>query len=426
MADPITGLLSKRSFVAAGDRWIPRAAKDGVPLAVAYLEIQGYDDLVTLLSMGEIRALLVEIADRLRELFGAGGLVARFDSERFAVMAPQAELDPARIRAAFRRPVLAGVYPVPVRLGIGLADTTGELHDTDMLNLGARLALRYAAEQGQLTGFFTPDLHTRARRLRRIEDELPLAVERGEMSVVFQPKVCIRTGEISGVEALLRWRHPDLGAVSPGEFIPAAERTGRIGAVGRWVLDQVIADLARWAGEGIRIPVSVNVSPLQVMGAGATLIDPAALAEQVRAAGLTPDLIELEVTEGILADTVAVDRLNAFADRGFRIAVDDFGKDYSGLRLLAGLRASTLKIDRAFVGAMSVDRRQQAVVDTIIDLARRLDMDTVVEGVERADQLVAFARAGCSYAQGYFYFKPLTADALTTAIRSRAGGAAAA
>ena len=286
-------------------------------------------------------------------------------------------------------------------MGIALAPVHGE--DVDALLSHADLAL-YAAKSGgrNEVRMFMPDMALNTRRRLAIEEGLREAIARGQFHLVFQPKISLRTGQVLGFEALLRWRHPALDDVPPSEFVPIAEESGQIGPVGQWVLETACREAARWP-DGLAL--AVNVSPVQAVSTD--------LLTQVRRAldlaGLAPERLELEITESSLLNesepsAKVMQRLRTI---GCRIALDDFGTGYSALSYLRQFPFNALKIDRSLMAGLPVHSDAQAIIRMIVSLARTLDLETVAEGVEDASQLEALTRYGCDSAQGYLISRPM-------------------
>jgi EAL domain-containing protein (putative c-di-GMP-specific phosphodiesterase class I) len=254
-------------------------------------------------------------------------------------------------------------------------------------------------------------MNARAASKLQLNTDLRHALERREFRLHYQPKVNLATGEMIGMEALLRWQHAQRGLVPPLEFIPALEDSGLIVAVGDWVVEEACRQLTEWTRAGLRVaPIAVNLSARQFRRRDLDQVIRRLLAAQ----GHLPELLELEITESSLMEDPkdAIRQLQALRDAGLRISVDDFGTGYSSLAYLTRLPLSTLKIDRAFVSAATTEANSAAIVKTVIDMAQRLSFDVVAEGVE-TDQQVAFLRQhGCEKGQGYRFGKPVAADAI--------------
>jgi EAL domain-containing protein (putative c-di-GMP-specific phosphodiesterase class I) len=256
--------------------------------------------------------------------------------------------------------------------------------------------------------FYTAELNQRAASKLQLNSDLRRALERNEFLLHYQPKVRLASGEMIGMEALLRWQHPKRGLVAPLEFIPALEDSGQIVAVGDWVIEEACRQLAHWTRAGLQpAPVAVNLSARQFRRRDLDRVIKEVLVEHA----VAPGMLELEITESSLMDDPkdAIRQLQALREAGLRISVDDFGTGYSSLSYLTRLPVSTLKIDRAFVNAAIREPDSAAIVRMVIDMAQRLRFDVVAEGIE-SEQHVAFLREhGCEQGQGYLFGRPVPA-----------------
>ncbi|KJS43410.1 MAG: hypothetical protein VR70_02730 [Rhodospirillaceae bacterium BRH_c57] len=297
------------------------------------------------------------------------------------------------------------------RVGVALAPVHGSLADT----LVRRAAL--AASVGEGVRLFDDALEAEAAEWNRLEDALRLALERDELRLLYQPKVELATGRMCGVEALMRWEHPELGMVSPVKFIPIAEETGLIDSFGAWAIGQAGRDAAAWGD----LKVAVNVSVRQLDKP--TLMD---AVQAVIAAGMDPARLELEVTESAVMNNVedAIVALQALRALGVGLAIDDFGTGYSSLAYLSRLPLTTLKIDQSFVRDLGERPESTAIVNMVLGLAQALDLQTVAEGIETAIHAEILTRAGCVLGQGWLYAKPLPAAEITARLRTAVTGAA--
>jgi EAL domain-containing protein (putative c-di-GMP-specific phosphodiesterase class I) len=250
---------------------------------------------------------------------------------------------------------------------------------------------------------------TRSRARLRLDHAMRMALVQGRFRLHYQPQIDLASGRIVGAEALIRWRDPELGEISPGEFIPIAEASGFIIAIGEWVLERAVTQAAAWAAAGTEITVSVNVSALQFQQPG--FVD--GVAEALRAAGLPPRLLELELTESILIQDAkdAMLRLQMLAQLGVKLAIDDFGTGYSSLTYLKRFPIGRLKIDRSFIGGLPAEESDAAIVRAIIDIGRALRLEIVAEGVENDAQRRFLQQAGCDLYQGFLYAPALDATA---------------
>jgi EAL domain-containing protein (putative c-di-GMP-specific phosphodiesterase class I) len=272
----------------------------------------------------------------------------------------------------------------------------------------------YAKADGHAScRFFEPSMHAGAHERVWLENNMRRGIEEGQFVLHYQPKADVRTGRLTGVEALVRWNHPEQGLVSPARFIPFAEETGLIVALGSWVLQEAGRQAQAWHARGLAIPIAVNVAAAQLKGTR--------LLEEVRAllasTGLPPHLLELELTESALVsdECHALTTLEALRALGIKLYIDDFGAGYSSLSQLANFSFDALKIDLAFTAKLATDAKTQALVRTIVFLARALNLKVVAEGVETPEQLNYLKEMGCDDIQGYLASRPLEVEALELA-----------
>jgi EAL domain-containing protein (putative c-di-GMP-specific phosphodiesterase class I) len=258
--------------------------------------------------------------------------------------------------------------------------------------------------------FFTAAMQQRAARHLQVVNALRYALERDQMHVVYQPQVSLKTGRIVGAEALLRWSTPELGMVSPAEFIPAAEESGLIVSIGDWVLRQAVRQARQWLDAGLPpLVMAVNLSAIQFR----TTDLPSHVAQVLYEEGLPPEYLELELTEGVAVQDPqgAIATMNQLHDRGIRMSIDDFGTGFSSLSHLKKFKVYKLKIDQSFVRDISTDSEDKAIVSAIINMARSLGLTTIAEGVETTAQLDFLREQDCDEMQGYHFSKPLLPDA---------------
>lgn len=424
--DSLTGLLNRFGLVEAIDQ-LTRPNGPGTVgerggaqrLAVVYMDLDGFKEINDAYGHDVGDSVLKEVAGRLHHCVGAGALaIARPGGDEFVFVLP------ADARGAFRRDIEAVMQAVrmplsvPPRqlhlaasLGLALFPEHGSAHD-DLLK-HADLAMYSAKSAGRnVLVEFDHTLNAELAERLALRRDLRQALEQQQIFVVFQPRVGCQSRRMASVEALLRWRHPDKGLVSPDVFIALAEESGFILELGRWVLRQALEQFQRWRADP-HVPIrhmSVNLSPVQ-------LADPAfpgELEALVQEFGIVPGELELEITEGALIQDVdaAVERLAALRARGVAIALDDFGVGYSAMRYLSRLPFDTLKIDKSFVFAFGVDRPALAIATAIVALAKALDKRVVAEGVETLAQAALLEGLGVDELQGYLYGKPQTAAEL--------------
>ena len=363
--------------------------------------------------------ILIQVAQRLRDCQRAGDTAARLGGDEFAVFVesaggtgPEAGLLAKRILDAFRSPFLVAATEVNSRVSIGIATAGREYLDAAQLLRDADLALYAAKNAGKnVYKFFEPGLHQAVLARLERRDELEHAVALGQLRLHYQPIVRLDDGELVALEALVRWQHPTLGLLPPGEFIDVAEESGLIVPLGRWVLEQACADLSRWqhgrpiAGDLLRMSVNVSPRQLQAPQFPGEVVD-ALLRHHLPASALT-----LEITESVLlqdVDTV-MSRLLELHAAGITLALDDFGTGYSSLSYLHRFPIGVIKIDRSFVQRIE-DDDGLSILDAIVALARSLNLDLVAEGIEEDSQARQLHLLGCEFGQGFFYGRPMPAS----------------
>jgi diguanylate cyclase (GGDEF)-like protein len=422
VTDALTGLANRTQLRVALERAMMRRNTGGGALGVLMLDLDGFKEVNDTLGHETGDGLLVAFADVLRRSVRAGDTAARLGGDEFAVVLPGMKDGPKaagivaeRILTALREPVRIGEHTVTIRtsIGIGIADHTGPNTVAEVLHQ-ADVAM-YAAKRRGLHDYAIHGQDTNDAEVARQQLHVDLlhAVEREEFFLVYQPIVDMSTEEIQGVEALIRWRHPDRGIVPPMDFIPACEESGLIEHIGMWVLETASRQVAQWQQIGAAVPLHlhVNLSPRQL--GDPQVVDKAA--EVLRRTGLDPRRLVVELTESMLledpADAVA--KLGAFKSLGIRLAIDDFGTGFSSLAHLTRLPVDILKIDRCFVAAMGHDADSAAVAEAIVHLSKALHLDTIAEGIEEGTQAIDLLNLGCRIGQGYHFARPEEAHVLT-------------
>ncbi|MDR3475574.1 MAG: PAS-domain containing protein [Devosia sp.] len=370
-------------------------------------------------------SVLITVANRLRDASRETDIVARMGGDEFAVVAGSlddpklAALIAGRIVKALAEPMTIEDKQIEVGASVGIAMAPVDGTDAETLLRNADLALYRAKSDGRGTyHFFEPEMDEALKLRRMLELGLKVALERGEFRLVFQPVLGLSNNRICGLEALLRWDHPQRGPIPPSEFIPIAEETGMISAIGEWVLAEACRTAAYWPDD---VRIAVNLSSAQFKGQG--VIE--AVERAVRSAGLAPERLELEITEALLlADPNAMFKsLHRLRELGVRIVMDDFGTGYGSLSYLRTFPFDKLKIDRSFIAELSGTDESTAVVNAIIGLSRALGIAVAAEGVETEVQLETVRRQGCDEAQGFLFSPPLPAsgiDALLGTVRASA------
>ncbi len=410
--DPATGLAKPSTLL--DDIQATLTKRDGrQALGILHVRIRDLEQLVGEAGSAEEQLIVQTVADRLRSAAGSGLLTARIAGDTFALAAPASEVDDAvdilsrTFDQVFQLPIRADGGEIRLRVAAGGALCPQDGTDaTELLRKSGHALLAATAASDTAISWFTSGLDTEHRKRGERLRDLGMAVEKGEIGVVYQPLVDLRTGATAGFEALARWSRPAEGAVPPAEFIPLAEEFGHIKGIGEFVLAEACAAAARWrSGEHPSPFVAVNVSTMQ-------LDDPAFPATVARILGetrLEPSRLEIEITESVIMrdPDLAIRRLEALRDLGVSIAIDDFGTGYSSLGMLSRLPVTRLKIDRSFVAGFDEHRSTSDIVSMIVDLCRHLDLEVTAEGVETDAQMHALAEAGIDLGQGFVFSRPV-------------------
>jgi diguanylate cyclase (GGDEF)-like protein/PAS domain S-box-containing protein len=421
--DPLTGLPNRVLFVDRLEHALARLPRQQSLAAILFLDLDHFKLVNDSLGHQVGDELLAAAAPRLKQALRSSDTVARFGGDEFGILLEDiaSERDAIetaeRIAAIFARPfVLRGSeHFVTTSIGIALA-RGGE--QADELIRDADAAMYRAKERGRARyEVFDEGMRGRAIERLRVENDLRRALERGELRLEYQPVVSLGDYSLVGVEALLRWRHPERGEISPAEFIPIAEENGLIEPLGRWVLEQACRQAARWyhgRPDAAPITMSVNLSAVQVTRRSL----PDVVAAVLRSTGLDPACLSLEITETVMvrdADGLG-EVLKALKALGVRLVLDDFGTGYSSLSYLTRLPLDVLKVDRSFVDGLGSEPRDTAITETIIAMSRALSLEVVAEGVETTDHVRELRRLGCGLAQGFHFSRALPAEEITRAL----------
>lgn len=413
LTDELTGLPNRVAFQEALHRRLGLGGPERV--AVLLVDLDHFKDVNDTLGHHVGDELLLQVGVRLRTAVRRDDLVARMGGDEFAVLLGpgfqpgDAEEVAGRLRVALEEPLRLDELELQVSGSIGLACYPDDAQDAAELMQRADVAM-YAAKRsgaGQVT--YSGELESSTPRQLMLLAQLAGAVEREELVLHYQPIVEVATGRVVGAEALIRWEHPVFGLLPPLEFIPAAESSGALRHVTEYVLVAATQEAAGWAAAGVPLTVSVNVSARCLVGVDL----PGTVAGVLAASGLPARLLKLEITESAIMEDPDRARLvlQALADLGVTLSVDDFGTGYTSLAYLADLPVGELKIDRSFVARLTTDAKAATIVQTSLDLAGRLGLSVVAEGVEDAATLASLQRLGCPHAQGYLFDRPLPAAA---------------
>ncbi|HLB17060.1 MAG TPA: EAL domain-containing protein [Burkholderiales bacterium] len=414
--DGITGLPNRNLLRDRLDQAIQRARREAKQVAVLFADLDRFKLVNDTLGHQVGDQLLAEVGTRLRALVRASDTVSRFSGDEFVVVLPDlaraedAGTVASKLLDGLTAPFSLGGRETVVNLSIGIALCPADSDDAESLLKAADAAMYRAKEAGRgRYCFFTAEMNRQSEARLQLQTELRRALERREFRLVYQPKVELPSRRVCGVEALLRWQHPERGMVSPAEFIPVLEETGLIVPVGEWVIEAACAQINAWRSAGLApLPVAVNVSARQL-----ELKDlDRQIVALIASSGVDPALLEIEITESYLMKDPehAIRVLRNLREAGIGISIDDFGTGYSSLAYLTRLPVSALKVDRSFVRDATTDANAAAIVRTVVDLAHNLGFVVVAEGVETEEQVAFLADQGCDLAQGYRFGKPVPPD----------------
>ncbi len=430
--DPVTMLPNRNEFNERLAFALEQADRRESTVGLLLLDLDNFKVVNDTLGHDCGDALLKLVAARLVASLRINDVICRIGGDEFVIIVEpsddNAEVDGVarKVMAALAAPFAVETYQLHVSASIGVSLYPRDAHDARTLTRSADTAMYYAKNRGK-NGFevFQPVMAERARMRLKLEANLRRALGRGELELHYQPQIELASGRVVGIEVLARWHCAELGQVSPAEFIPVAEESGIIVALGRWVLQTAFRQAAAWRDQGLLDTiehVAVNLSARQTRD-GALMDDIAALLAET---GLPASLLELEITEGVLMENVNanLDLLQRFQAAGIHLSIDDFGTGYSSMAYLKRFPIDQLKIDRSFVHDVPGDG--EAIATAIIAMAHSLDLTVVAEGVETAEQLEFLRGAGCDIVQGYYFARPMAVPELTEMLRQRRAAALAA
>jgi diguanylate cyclase (GGDEF)-like protein/PAS domain S-box-containing protein len=426
--DSLTGLPNRLSFIDSLRDALRRGTASGSPVGVLFLDLDHFKLINDSTGHHAGDELLRAIAPRLRAHLRPGDIVARFGGDEFGVLVDRlADEEEAmaiadRVADAFTEPYSMGGadHFVTASIGVAVARPTGrEPADADLLIRDADAAMYRAKERGRgRCEMFDAEMRARAVRRLEVERELRHALDRHELELHYQPVVALGNGEIVGLEALVRWRHPERGVLDPGEFMEVAEDSGLIEPIGRWVQETACRQALGWHDlrpDKRPLDISINLSARQVAHRDLT----SSVKEILAGTGLDPVNLRLEVTESALVEESAraTATLKSLSEMGIRLVLDDFGTGYSSLAYLNRFPFDALKIDRSFIDGLGIEQERTAIVEAVIGMARALSLDAIAEGVENEVQLAELRRLGCDYGQGHLFSRPLAPEQVTRLLR---------
>ncbi len=416
--DPLTALPNRTLFSGRLSSEMEASRVQGHRLALLYIDLDNFKDVNDTLGHAVGDSLLQQVSVRIANELRSGDTVARLGGDEFAVLqvgltgAEQASALGDRVIGALGLPFDIDGRTIFIGASIGVTLFPDDADAVELLHRNADLAMYRAKAEGRnCCHFYNESLNAEVHRRAFLEQALREPTVMSQMQLLFQPQVDLKTLNVTGVEALLRWDHPEQGMIPPEEFIPLAERTGMIIDIGAWVLRESCQQAMRWRNSGLPpLTIAVNVATAQFRFGNMPRLVASVLAET----GLPAAMLELEITEtGIMHDMhVAAETLVSLHHQGVGLAIDDFGTGYSSLSYLRKLPVDRIKIDRSFVNDVTTSEDAAVIATTIVELAHALRLQVVAEGVETAAQAKFVRETGCAYAQGHFYGRPAAADAL--------------
>lgn len=424
--DHLTGLPNRKLFNERLDEYINNATRRNEHAALLYINLDRFKNINDTLGHTGGDKLLLEVGERLRNYARPADIISRLGGDEFAILLTNISSGTDAISLAdniskgMLRPFQIQSREIFVNISIGIAVYPADGNDGKTLLAHADAALYHAKERGRgRYMFFEDTMNQEIMRRMELETAMRHALSREQFTLYYQPKIDLRTGSLVGVEALIRWNHPELGFVRPDQFIPIAEECGLIEPIGDWVLRTACAQFKQWRGMNISpARLAVNISSRQFMQAD--FVD--SINKIIISTGMLPDELELEITESLLMDLRINTKLifSELATMGVRIAIDDFGTGYSSLGYLKRFPVHTLKIDRSFIHDIPADTQATTLTLSIIAMAQALNMEVIAEGVESKQQIDVLRSSGCNFVQGFYYYKPTPADEMTSLLMQQA------
>lgn len=417
--DPLTGLPNRTLLSDRLVHGIKKAIRYKQQAGLLFLDLDRFKTINDTIGHAAGDHILSEIAIRLKTLVRQSDTLARVGGDEFVVFIENVEdsSDISRLAQKIIESISAPLYfagkPFYLSMSIGISLYPTDGTDADTLMKFADVAMYRAKEKGGKNyQIYTPEMNARAHELLELERGLHTCLEEDQLILHYQPQIDLNTEELVGMEALLRWQTPDRGLILPNDFIPLAEQTGLIVAMGEWALKTACLQYMEWQEQGLpSFKMAVNISPRQFRSGSLV----ATVTRVLRKTGMQPQNLELEITESMVMDDVeaAINTMQEFADMGITLAIDDFGSGYSSLAYLKKFPIAKLKIDRAFVRDIPKDENDKAITIAAIALAKSMNLETIAEGVETEAQLDFLRSQGCSQGQGYFFGRPVEAGELT-------------
>ena len=423
--DSLTSLPNRFMFSEILNLAIESARRNSRKLAVLFIDLDRFKNINDTLGHEAGDLLLNEMAGRFKQCLRASDVVGRLGGDEFVILIQELD-NPEQAATVARKILSAAVKPVSVygqecrvTASIGICVYPDDAQDEHAIMKSADIAMYRAKEEGKNNyQFYSPDIKARSLERLIMENNLRMALERNEFFLHYQAKRNLKTGEIAGVEALVRWQHPQLGIVSPAQFIPLAEETGLIVLIGRWVIKTACEQNVAWMKQGLPpLCMAVNLSVRQFFDDG--LINDVATA--LKETGMEPGLLEMEITEGMVMQDAerAIRILSAIKSLGVRLAIDDFGVGYSSLAQIKRFPIDTLKVDSSFIRDIPQNREDRAITEAIIAMGKTLSLTVIAEGVETEEQETFLREHACDQSQGYYFSKPIAPEEFVTFMRQQ-------
>jgi diguanylate cyclase (GGDEF)-like protein/PAS domain S-box-containing protein len=420
--DALTGLPNRSLLADRVSQALSRMERNNEALALIFLDLDRFKNVNDSLGHRIGDELLIQVAGRLKATLREEDTVSRLGGDEFILVLPRTSAEGAthvveKILAVLARPYHIELHELSITPSLGIAMYPGDGDSYETLSMCADAAMYRAKQGGRNTfRFFTREMQERSERTLHLENALRRVLDNQQLQLHYQPQIALDSKQIIGAEALLRWQHPELGMISPADFIPVAEDSGLILPIGEWVLREAVRQMKTWMEAGMApMVMAVNLSAIQFRQANLPELVSGVLAEF----DLQPECLELELTEGVAMEDplAAIEMMNVLHARGIRLSIDDFGTGYSSLSYLKRFKVYKLKIDQSFVRDISCDPDDEAIVDAIIGLSKSLGLQTIAEGVETAEQLDFLRRKGCAEGQGYLFGRPMPAAAFAAFVR---------
>ena len=424
--DHLTKLPNRTLFQDRLGQAIRTAKRDSKKLGVLFIDLDNFKNINDTLGHLVGDKFLIQVAERMNEAIREQDTVARIGGDEFIILLEEliGPQDASRVAKAIigrmSEPFVIDGHEGYSVASVGISIFPDDGKDASTLVKHADTAMYTAKEQGKNDfRFFIDDMNVRTFERVRMESDLRRAMEAEEFVLHYQPRICLKTGKITGAEALIRWRHPEFGLIAPVKFIPVAEETGMIGTISDWVLSTTLRQIKSLVDQGLSPPpIAVNLSARQFKDKH--FADE--IITKVKQSGLSPSYVELELTESTVMSNpdAAIIALRKLKDFGIRISVDDFGTGYSSLSYLTRLPIDTVKIDQSFIHALESEKESQLIVEAIIALSHKMRLTVVAEGVEHEEEAAFLLEQSCDEIQGYYFHRPMCAEDFRTLLVSQA------